>query len=109
MYSYEPFETLGVFTLLRPVFWTILLMTLLLFLGVIIPKVRKKLTNGVMVLSLSFILVFVSAQLLFFDGIIVDELGLGGDAVSSYLFLAIAGFSLANILIYFLSKVKKGS
>ncbi|MFS0613326.1 hypothetical protein [Lederbergia ruris] len=108
MYSYEPFESLGAFTLFRPTFWAILIVTLLLFLGILIPRFRNKMINGFAVLSVSAILVFVSGQLLFYSGIIVDELGLGGDAVSFILFLAIAGLSFVNILVYFLFKVKKG-
>ncbi|MBM7587490.1 hypothetical protein JOC86_004063 [Bacillus pakistanensis] len=58
--------------------------------------------SGIQVLSLSIISILVSAQVLFYSGIIVDEVGLGGDAVSTYLFLAIVGFSILNPIIYFL-------
>lgn len=101
MYTYESFETLGTFTLLRPIFVVLLLATLLMFLVVVIPKFREKWLNRFTVLSISVLLIFVSGQLLFYSTIIVDELGLGGDAVATYLFLLIGCFSVVNPVVYF--------
>ena len=101
MYTYESFETLGVFTLLRPIFITILVVSLLLFFVIIIPKFKNKVINGFTVLVLSVISILVSGQLLFYHGIIVDEIGLGGDPVSFYIFLAIVGIGILNLIIYF--------
>ncbi|PWA11938.1 hypothetical protein DCC39_08355 [Pueribacillus theae] len=101
MYTYESFEKFGVFTLLRPVFVTLLIAAVILFLILIIPKARSKFLNGFSVISLSLLSIFVSAQVLFYGGIVVDELGLGGDAVATYMFLAIVVFSLLNPLLYF--------
>ncbi|MCP3738133.1 hypothetical protein [Rossellomorea sp. BNER] len=101
MYTYESFETLGAFTLLRPIFITFLIVSLILFLIVILPRTKNKRINGFTVTSLSIISILISAQVLFYDGVIVDELNLGGDAVSFYMFLAIVVFSILNPIIYF--------
>lgn len=101
MYTYESFEKFGSFILLRPVFGTLLTASILLFLILIIPKARGKLLNGFIIISISVLSIVVSAQVLFYDAIIVDELGLGGDAVTTYIFLGIVGFSLLNPLLYF--------
>lgn len=101
MYTEKSFETLGAFTLLRPVFSTILIATLLLFLIIVIPKLKNKMINGFTVVSMTAISALVSGQLLYYSGIIVDEIGLGGDPVSFYLFLAITGTGFINLVIYF--------
>lgn len=106
LYTYESFETLGVFTLLRPTFITILAVSLLLFFIIIIPKLKNKMINRFTVLSLSAISILVSAQLLFYEGIIVDEIGLGGDPVSFYLFLAITCMGIINLSLYFSRQVR---
>ncbi|MDE5416178.1 hypothetical protein [Alkalihalobacterium chitinilyticum] len=102
MYTYDSFETLGVFTLLRPMYITVLVMSLLLFFIIIIPKFYTRWLNGFAIISLTSVLIFVSCQLLYYSGIIVDEIGLGGDPVSFYLFLAITIMGAINIIIYFL-------
>lgn len=104
MYTYESFETLGAFTLLRPIFITMLLISLFLFAVMVIPRLNNKLINGFTVLSLTAILILVSGQLLFYSGIIVDEIGLGGDHVSFFMFLAIAGLGSINLITYFTIK-----
>lgn len=104
LYTYEPFENLGVFTLLRPTFITILAVSLFIFFMIIIPKFNNKMINGFTVLSLSAISILVAAQLLFYEGFFVDEIGLGGDSVSFYLFLAIAGMGIINLTLYFSKK-----
>jgi len=40
------------------------------------------------------------------DGILVNELNLGGDTISFYVFIAIVGVSFLNIISYFISKNK---
>lgn len=107
MYTYESFETFGEFTLLRPIFMTILLVDLLLFLGLLIPNVRNNMINTITVVSLSSISTLVSAQLLFYSAIIVDEIGLGGDPVSFTLFLTIFGLGIINYFVYQITKRKE--
>ncbi|MCM3257309.1 hypothetical protein JNUCC32_12480 [Paenibacillus sp. JNUCC32] len=106
MYTHKSFETLGTFTLLRPIFISILVVSLLLFFILIIPKLKNKMINGFTVLSLSVISIFVSGQLLYNSGIIVDEIGLSGDPVSFYIFLAITGIWIINLIIYFSTQGK---
>jgi hypothetical protein len=89
MYTYESFETLGAFTLLRPIFITFIITALIMFFIIIIPKTRIKIASGLSVMGLSVVSVIASAQLLYYDAIIVDELGLGGDSVTTYMFLII--------------------
>lgn len=101
MYTYESFETFEVFTLLRPVFITFFIVTLNIFIGMKLPKSKRNIINGFSVSSISILSIVVSAQILFYNGIIVDEINLAEDSVSSVLFLAIVGLSLLNPLIYF--------
>lgn len=107
MYTYESFEEFGVFTLLRPILITFLLVSLMLFLIVLFPRAKNKLINGFTVISISVITILVSAQLLFFHGIIVDEINLAGDPVSFNMFLVIVGLSILNFIIYFVKHGEK--
>ncbi|TDL31283.1 hypothetical protein E2R51_12980 [Jeotgalibacillus sp. S-D1] len=96
-------KTLGSFTLLRPIFFTLLVVSLFLLLAVLVPK-TKNLLNGFTVACISFVTIVVCAQLLFYGAIIADETNLGGDAVSTYLVLIILGISLFNPFIYFIKR-----
>ncbi|MFE6169741.1 acyl-CoA dehydrogenase [Viridibacillus arvi] len=104
MYTYEMFEIDGVFTLFRPLFITMLLLSILLFIAIILPKVRKRYINTFTVVSISIVTVLLSTQLLFMDGIIVDELNLDGDKITFYVFIATVGISFVNIISYFISQ-----
>ncbi|MCF6136590.1 hypothetical protein [Pseudalkalibacillus berkeleyi] len=104
MYTYESFEILGAFTLLRPVFITFLVISLLLFVTVLLPKPKTKFLNLFTVISISIISLIVSTQVLYYDAIIVDEIGLGGDEVTTYMYIIVAVFSIINPLIYFVRK-----
>lgn len=106
MYTEKSFETLGAFTLLRPVFIIILVISLALFIILVIPKLKNDLINGFTVLSLSAFSILVSGQLLYYEGIIADETGLSGDAISSYIFLAITGIGIINSIVYFATQRK---
>lgn len=100
MYTYSSFENSGTFTLLRPILFLLLTTASLLFITILIPKIRHKLLNGFSVISLSLITVLVAMQVGYYHAIIVDEIGLGGDAVSLYLFLAIAFLGAVNTALY---------
>lgn len=104
IYTYNSFESLGVFTLHRPVFITLLILSILFFI-ITSPRFRKYM-NEFTVLTLTVASIVVSGQLLYFDGIIVDEVGLGGDPVSLILFLTIAGIGIINLIVYFSTKEK---
>jgi hypothetical protein len=104
MYTYESFETLGAFTLLRPIFITFIITALIMFFIIIIPKTRIKIASGLSVMGLSVVSVIASAQLLYYDAIIVDELGLGGDSVTTYMFLIIIILGLINPIVFFIGR-----
>jgi hypothetical protein len=104
MYTYESFETLGAFTLLRPIFLTFIMASLLMFFIIIIPKMRIKLASGFSVVGFSLVSVIASAQLLYYDAIIVDELGLGGDKVTTYMFLIILILGFVNPIFFYISR-----
>lgn len=74
---------------------------MVLFLVVIIPQLKNRIMNGFTWISISIISIVVSSQLLFYEAIIVDEINLGADVVSTYLFLAIIGFSIINTYLFF--------
>ncbi|ARI77810.1 hypothetical protein [Halobacillus mangrovi] len=104
MFTYDSFVTDGAFTLMRPVFVLLLCIMLALFFIILFPRLRRRFTNGLSVVGLSVVSLAVSCQLLYYSGIIVDEFGLGGDEISTYLFLLIAAFASLNSFIYFVLK-----
>jgi hypothetical protein len=57
-------------------------------------------------MGLSVVSVIVSAQLLYYDAIIVDELGLGGDSVTTYMFLIILILGFVNPITFYVSSKK---
>lgn len=100
MYTYESFVTEGAFTLLQPVFYSSLLAAVIL----LIFALTSKAISGIVVVFISLILIIISGQVLFFDAIIADELGLGGDGTATLLFLGIAFLNLASPVIFFIRK-----
>ena len=63
--------------------------------------------NGFTVACISILSILVSAQTLFYSGIIVDEINLGGDVVSTVLFLATTVINILNPIIYFGKGIKE--
>lgn len=106
MYTYSSFEDSGTFILLRPILFLLLAVAFLLFLAILMPRIRNTMLNSFAVISLSIVSMFVALQVVYYHAIIVDEIGLGGDPVSLYLFLAIAGFGLVNPFLYLLARQK---
>ena len=100
MYTYEAFETDGVFTLLRPILITFVIMGVLLFIGIILLKTMNTFIHASTVISLSLLSIIVSAQVVFYDAIIVDELGMGGDTMATSMFMIIIVFGIVNPLVY---------
>lgn len=74
------------FEYLRPIFILLLDISIFLLSVLLITKRKFKTINGLFVVSMSFICVSVSAIAMWQIGIIVDELNLGGNAVSTLLF-----------------------
>lgn len=101
MFTYETFVTDGSFTLMRPIFFTLLLLSILVFIMIISLKLREKLLNSFSIASLSFIIGVITVQVTYYDAIIVDEIGLGGDPMTFFLALAILGLSVLNPMLFF--------
>ncbi|GGE79075.1 hypothetical protein [Priestia taiwanensis] len=106
MYSYKSFEIAGEFVLLRPVFITLLVASFIIFIFVVTPKLREKMVNGLAVVGLSIVSTLLAAQLLFYNGIIVDELGLGGDELQFDMAIVILLFSIVNPIVFFVMRSK---
>ena len=101
MYTYETFVTEGSFTLMRPVFFTMLILAILLFIMIISPQLRVKLLNRFSVMSLSAIFGIITIQVMYYDAIIVDEIGLGGDPTSFFIALMIFALCMLNPVLYY--------
>lgn len=85
---------------MRPIFVTLIVAALFMFFIVLIPLLRRRAARLV-VLRGSIILVILSAQLLYYNGMIVDKLGLRGDEMSAYIFLAVLVFSVMGSIIFY--------
>ncbi|MFJ7310734.1 hypothetical protein ACIQY5_24665 [Peribacillus frigoritolerans] len=94
-------EGLEIYDFLRLVFITFIISLIVILL---IQKKRSNLVNGFTVSITSIISIIVSGINLIIMGYIADELNLGGDVISSYLFLIILGLSIFNLFIYFKNK-----
>ncbi|WCR27211.1 hypothetical protein L3476_29300 [Paenibacillus thiaminolyticus] len=101
MYTHSSFVTAGAFTLLRPLFVTLVIASLLMFLIIIVPKLRRKMAGGLAVVGLSLVSVIVSGQLLYYYGVITDELGLRGDLMATSMFLVNLIFCIGNPIIFY--------
>jgi Mg/Co/Ni transporter MgtE len=94
-------EGLEIYDFLRLVFITFIISLIVILL---IQKKRSNLVNGFTVSITSITSIIVSGINLIIMGYIADELNLGGDVISSYLFLIILGLSIFNLFIYFKNK-----
>ena len=90
--------TVSVLDYVRPIFivFTIILLILLIFVGF----QKTHIVNKFSVVSIPLICVVISAMVLFLEGVIVDEMNLGGDPVTSILFLVIIALSFINYAVY---------
>ena len=102
------FESAGTFILLRPILITFLLISLIQFGLIVWTNAKRLLLNRFTVISISLISILVSAQVVYYSAIISDETGLEGDAVSTFLFLVIAGFGMLNPILYFSRVLQNG-
>ncbi|RNF38970.1 hypothetical protein [Planococcus salinus] len=109
MYIHPSFSTDGSFTLLQPLYTTLLVVSVLLFVLIFLPITRRKFINGFTVVALSLLMMWISIQLIYFDAIIVDEIGLGGNPITFFMVAAIVVFGFANPLFYFTRKAKPKS
>ncbi|WP_107922962.1 hypothetical protein [Lysinibacillus parviboronicapiens] len=93
-FTYDNFVSDNSFTLLEPIFEAIVLFSVIMLMIIIIKKVP--IWFSVLFASLT---VVISGQLLFFSGIIIDELGLGGNSKDFFCFIATAVLQCAVVLI----------
>ena len=100
-FSYKHFVNENTFSLLDPIFEATLLFAVLLLIIVMIKKVSVWFC--LLFASLS---VIVTGQLLWFSGIIVDELNLGGGSKDFYYFVAIILIHCAAIWISLMKSSK---
>lgn len=93
-YTYNKFQVDGVFTLLDPIFQCIFIFSIILLAA----SIAKTIPVWIAFLFGSFGCI-VSGQLLWYSGILSDELGLGGNASETTLFLAICATHVLSVFI----------
>ncbi|MGW9019700.1 hypothetical protein, partial [Priestia megaterium] len=95
MYIWRNYE--GAISLLysRPVFIFFIVVLSALFITILIQN-KKQLVTGLHVITIAIISLFISGLILFLEGIIVDDLNLSGDTISTYMFLIIVALCLIN-------------
>ena len=91
------------FIYLRPILIAFIVFLTASFL-IILLQHQNKIINQFNMFSLILISVTVSSLTLFCEGYIVDTYGLGGDSITSYMWLAVIGLSLINIIGYYSKK-----
>ncbi|RLQ91276.1 hypothetical protein [Planomicrobium sp. Y74] len=106
MYTHPTFESFGTFILMRPIFYSLLAASIALFVLIVWPSLRRRLLNTFAVLSISALTFWVSVQTMYYDAIIVDEIELGGDPVTTYMVLLIVALSFMNPLFYLIITLK---
>ncbi|KOP65814.1 hypothetical protein AMS62_11555 [Bacillus sp. FJAT-18019] len=97
-------ESTDVFLNFRPIYILFIMILIISLLILTIGKNRRFLINEFTVAVITLSSVAVSAYLTYQIGILSDELGIGGDAVSFYMFIAIVLLSLVNLLVYLFKK-----
>ncbi|WP_368986965.1 hypothetical protein NST54_07415 [Caldifermentibacillus hisashii] len=93
---------------LRPIFYVILLFSIIIMLTVIIKK--KSVHNQIItfyIATFSIFAIILSGITLFQLGVIADETGNAGDEISFYLFIAILIINVVNIALSFLKKTRR--
>ncbi|MGG1325069.1 hypothetical protein ABE225_30340, partial [Priestia megaterium] len=70
-----------------------------LFITILMQN-KKQLVTDLHVITIAIISLFISGLILFLEGIIVDDLNLSGDTISTYMFLIIVALCLINSVTY---------
>ncbi|MBH0333156.1 MULTISPECIES: hypothetical protein [Brevibacillus] len=86
--------------LLRFVMITFIISLVVISVALLLQKKQGNLVNGFTLSMISAISVTVSGTNLMMMGYIADELNLGGDAMSTYMFFIIVGLNILNFLLY---------
>ena len=98
-FTYANFAIDGVFTLFQPIFRTGFIFSII-FLAIVIAKIIPTWIAGLY----SAFSIVIAGQLLWFSGVIIDELALSGNSSDTVLFVAIC---ITNIISIFVSMTKK--
>ena len=101
-FTYTNFAIDGTFTLFQPIFRTIFIFSII-FLAIVIAKT---IPTWIAVLYSAFSIV-IAGQLLWFSGVIIDELSLSGNSSDTVLFVAICITNLISIFVSMTKKTKK--
>ncbi|OUQ89270.1 hypothetical protein B5G50_04230 [Brevibacillus brevis] len=86
--------------LLRFVMITFIISLVVISVALLLQKKQGNLVNRFTLSMISAISVTVSGTNLMMMGYIADELNLGGDAMSTYMFFIIVGLNILNFLLY---------
>ncbi|NRR04046.1 hypothetical protein HP570_17640 [Brevibacillus sp. RS1.1] len=86
--------------LLRFVMITFIISLVVISVALLLQKKKGNLVNGFTLSMISAISVTVSGTNLMMMGYIADELNLGGDDMSTYMFFIIVGLNILNFLLY---------
>ncbi|TKD72302.1 hypothetical protein [Pseudalkalibacillus hwajinpoensis] len=87
------------FIYLRPVL-IVIIFFLVTLLAMVLFRSKKKLLNRFSFFSILFICLVLSSLTIVCEGYIVDAYGLGGDVVSTYLWMAIVALSFICTIVY---------
>ncbi|GIP00854.1 hypothetical protein J14TS5_59390 [Paenibacillus lautus] len=93
-------ESTNIVTHFRPIYILFILILIISLFIMIFRKDHHKVINGFTIGIITLISLAVSAYLTYQIGILSDELGIGGDAVSFYMFIVVVILSLVNPLVY---------
>ncbi|MGG1550262.1 MULTISPECIES: hypothetical protein [Paenibacillus] len=93
-----------IFDYFRPIYISLVIILTILLVNIIFKKNRLELFNGFVITAISLISLIASIYMTYQIGIFADELSMGGDPVSVYMFIIIALLSIINIVAYFYKK-----
>lgn len=93
-------DSTNIFIHFRPIYILFILILIISLFIMIFRKHGHKVINGFTIAMITLISLAVSAYLTYQIGFLSDELGVGGDAVSFMMFIAVVILSLVNLLVY---------
>jgi len=93
-----------IYYFIRLVFIIFIISLIVISIVLFVQRKPTNTVNGFTVSIISIISIIVSGINLTIMGYIADELGLGGDVISSYMFLIILGLNVLNSFVYFKRK-----
>ncbi|WP_404321437.1 hypothetical protein LG298_13335 [Cytobacillus firmus] len=85
-----------------------LLIAVILFVLVSLPRALQGFLNVFTIMAVALISIIISGQVLFFEAILADELGMGGGS-GFWMFLVIVILGIVSPIIYFIRNREAGS